>query len=1192
MMKNAISAPGRNSVIPLLSKCKTVLRLTTVLLLFATLSVTASGYAQKITLSVQHAPLEEVFAAIKKQTGYFFLYNEDMMSRAARVTLNVKDADIETVLKLCMAGQHIAYKIIDKTVTLKEVPVKQAAPQIVADTVITGKVTDDKGNGIPGVSVTVEGSSRGTVTDGEGNYSLKLPAGGKALVYSFIGYTKQRVEIAGNTQVNIKLEEASKGLSEVVVTALGIKRDKKALGYTVAELKGADLSEGKEVNVANALSGKVAGVQVSRPASGAGGASKILIRGNNSLQGNSQPLYVVDGVPLDNQNIRAASSTGGMDYGDGISNINQDDIESISVLKGPNAAALYGQRGSNGVILITTKSGSARKGIGVKFSSDYSIGTALVTPDFQDVYGQGLNGDFTHFRATDGKVYTMADAKAQGLQGMPKMSAGRDRIARSSWGPKMEGQEYEDQWGNILRLNPQPDTYKKFFNTEKQFVNNISADGGNDKVNYRFSYSNTHVDGYVPSNTLDRNTFNLRTQANITSKLQLDAKVNYISQKGKNRPTLSDASDNPAYLFISQPRSMPLDILANYAWTAADVAKQFGYSGVFPGLEKTYATNSSTANPYWTINNTTNKDQRDRVLGMLRLSYDFAPWLKLTARGGTDFYTEQRLRFRAKGTYQSQNRNGDIEEQVIRVREDNYDLLLNGMVDLNKDFSLGYNAGTSHQKKFYRLTGNTGKEFIVPNLHVINNTLTNSYLFDLQESEINSVYASGQIAFRNYWFVDFSARNDWSSTLSPENNSFFYPSVSTSLILTEMLGLQSDVLDYVKLRGSLAQAGSSGNPYQLTGSYSLDEFTHGGRPMASFTSVIPDPNLKNELTTSIEFGTDIRMFKNRLGVSFTWYNASTKNQILDVPLPPSSKFAARRINAGEIRNKGIELALTGTPIQLDNGFTWESSFNVSRNRNEVVSLTEGVETFLLGSDRGINVIAAPGKPFGTLIGTGFAWLKDAEGNRLIDPATGLPLRTLGRELTELGNAMPDWTGGFFNSFKYKGLVLSALVDIRQGGLVYSQSNREELIYGTTKKTLAGRDGTYVASGMIAEKDNNGNWVSTGKANTKAVKAQDYWNVVASDKENVVSEEMMNDASYVAMREISLSYQLPSRLFTGKMIRRMGVGIYGRNLFYFQRKTDGFSPEASAFNVNNSSLGLESTALPMMRNFGVNLNLEF
>jgi TonB-dependent SusC/RagA subfamily outer membrane receptor len=398
-------------------------------LLLLLISIQASAaMQQQITLSLKNASLEQVFAAIKTQTGYYFLYSNDIVKKAGKVTINVKDAGIEKVLNICLSGQSLTYKIIDQTITIKEQP---APPQALLDTVITGKVTDAKNNPLPGVSVTVAGTSKGTVTNAEGNFTFRMPAGSNSLVFSFMGYAPQRVEVGSNTTFDIKLAEDAKGLSEVVVTALGIKRDKKALGYTVAELKGSELSQGKEVNVANALSGKVAGVQVSRAASGAGGSSKIVIRGNNSLQGNSQPLYVIDGIPLDNQNIKPAGSTGGIDYGDGISNINPEDIETMSVLKGPNAAALYGQRGSNGVILITTKTGASRKGLGVRFSSDYSIGSALVTPDFQDEYGQGLNGDFTHFRATDGSIHTMADAKAQNLTGTPKMSAGRDRITRS-----------------------------------------------------------------------------------------------------------------------------------------------------------------------------------------------------------------------------------------------------------------------------------------------------------------------------------------------------------------------------------------------------------------------------------------------------------------------------------------------------------------------------------------------------------------------------------------------------------------------------------------------------------------------------------------------------------------------------------------------------------------------------------------
>lgn len=1059
------------------------------------------------------------------------------------------------------------------------------------DIVVKGQIKDGKEGMLPGVSVSIKGTNQGTTSDDSGRFSIPAKAS-STLIFSFIGYAKKEILVGNQTEINVSMVEETQNLTEVVVTALGIKRDKRALGYSVQEIKGDELATAKEVNVANSLAGKMAGVQVSRSANGAGGSSRVIIRGANSLVGNSQPLYVIDGIPMDNSNPNAPNRGGGIDYGDGISNINPEDIETMSVLKGPNAAALYGQRGSNGVVLITTKSGKSRKGIGVKYGIDYSVGDALVLPDFQDEYAQGLDGIFTHLRGNDGKIYTSAAAKAGNIQGIPKMSAGRDRFTRASWGAKMEGQQYEDQWGNVLSLTPQPNTFQTFFKQEKQVIHNVSLEGGNENANYRLSFGNTNVDGYTPGNTLTRNNIALRTLAKITPKFDLDVKANYIGQQGANRPTVSDAADNPAYIWISQPRSIPMSILEQSEWTAADISKQLGYgSFIYPGLEKTYATNSSTANPYWTRDRTRNADDRQRLIGLIKLSYQFNNWIRLTAKTGLDFYTDQRLRYREKGTYQSQNRNGDIIEDVTRTREQNSDVLLSLTPELSKDFSLAFNLGANHQQFFSRTTGNTGNEFITPNLFAINNTLLNSYIFGLSESSINSVYGAGSVGYQNYAFLDFSARNDWSSTLSPANNSFFYPAVSGSLVLTDAFKLQSNVLSFLKIRASWAQAGSSGSPYQLSGNYSLDQTPHGGLPLASFTSVIPDPNLKNELTTSTEFGVETRFFKNRLAINLAYYNASTKNQILNIPLPPSSTFSSRRINAGEIGNQGIELSITGTPIKTASGFSWDATLNYSKNVNKVVSLTEGVSTYLLGDDRNVQVVATPGKSFGTIYGNGFQWLRDENGRRLIDPATGLPVKTNAKSLYEIGNALPDWIGGLNNTFRFKGFTLSALIDVSQGGKIFSQSLREELVYGTIKKTLAGRDGTYIADGIVGLKGSDGKWTGTGQVNTKPVRAQDYWNVIAPDKDNVVSEEMLNDASYVMFREFTLGYSLPGNLVQKTPFRNIRAGIYGRNLFYFQRNTDGFAPDASSFNVGNSSLGLESTSLPMMRSFGVSLNIE-
>jgi hypothetical protein len=488
--------------------------------------------------------------------------------------------------------------------------------------------------------------------------------------------------------------------------------------------------------------------------------------------------------------------------------------------------------------------------------------------------------------------------------------------------------------------------------------------------------------------------------------------------------------------------------------------------------------------------------------------------------------------------------------------------------------------------------GNQGSEFIVDDLEVINNIMTLGYIFGLSESAINSLYGSGQVGYKNYLYVDFAGRNDWSSTLPVQNSSFFYPSVGVSFVASDAFNIRNSWLSFLKVRASVAQAGSSGSPYSLVGTYGLNSEKHNGIALGGYTDRVVDPNLKNELTTSYEGGFDVNLFKNRLAFNFTYYNSSTKNQILDVKIPNSTTFSYRTINAGEIQNKGVELMVSGTPVKTPRGFTWESSFNFARNRNMVVSLVEGIETYQLATDRGVVVVAEPGKPFGQIWGNKYAWLKDDAGNRLIDPDTGLPLRTSEFATTNLGVALPDWLGGFANTFSYKGLRLYALVDISQGGQVFSASVREELLYGTINKTVPGRDGTYVADGMVATKNSAGEWVSTGQRNTKQVKAQAYWNTVAFDKESFVSEEVMNDLSYVAMREISLSYTLPQRLFEKIFIRSLAVGAYGRNLFYFQRKTEGFSPEACSYNVHNSGLGIESTSLPMMRTFGFNLAIGF
>lgn len=1158
------------------------------LLVFLTYTGLFANTFAQMNIDAKGKTVREVLKNIEDQSQYRFFYNSEFADLDKLVQTSFKDKNIDEVLSVILDKTAVSYRIMEDNFIIIT-PVSLMLQSIV----ITGTVTDEAGEPMPGVNVIVKGSTTGGVTDLNGKYTITVANNQAVLAFSFIGYEQQEIVVQDRKMIDIVLRETTQIIDEVVVTALGIKKEAKSLSYSTSNVKGEDVAGAHETNVANALAGKVAGVFVSRPASGAGGSSKVLIRGNNSLRTNSQPLYVVDGMPITNYSSDGASQWGGFDYGDGISNINPNDIETMSILKGPNATALYGQRGNNGVILITTKSGSQKKRVGINFSSDIAFGTGLILPEFQNEYGVGYNGDFTHFRGDDGVIYTMAKAKTDGIAGMPKESAGRDKLTRGTWGAKMEGQVYEDMYGNIRNFTPQPNTYD-FFNTEKTYTNNLSIDGGSEKMNYRFSASNTHNDGYVPTNKLNRNTFILKVGANLTSKLNFEAMANYIDQRVENRPRLSDSDNNPAYLFISMPRSLPLETLAQYAWTEDEIKRQLGFSAssLYPGLEKPYATNSSTANPYWTINKTHNEDERDRLIGYFKLSYTIFPWLRVIGKTGTDYFTDRKIYWRSEGTWSSTNKNGSYEEFTTRTRETNSDILVSSDFKIHEDVQVTLNFGGNRQKYSSRKVGNSGSEFIVPDLHVINNIKTLNYVFGLDEFAINSLYGSGQVNYKNFLYVDFSGRNDWSSTLPVKNSSFFYPSVGVSFLVTDAFNIRNSWLTFLKVRASVAQAGSSGSPYSLVGTYSLNSEKQNGVPLGSYTTRVVDPNLKNELTTSYEGGLDINLFENRLMFNFTYYNASTKNQILTINIPTSTSFYTKLINAGEIQNKGVELMVSGTPVKTSYGLTWESSFNFSRNRNKVVELVEGIDTYTLAEDRGVSIVAEPGKPFGQIKGTKYTWLKDNAGNRLIDPNTGLPLRSKDFETSDLGVALPDWLGGFANTLTYRGIRLYALVDISQGGKVFSQSTREELLYGTTERTLPGRDGTYVASGMVAALDASGNYSSTGQPNTKQVTAQDYWNVVASDKENFVSEEMINDLSYIAMREITLSYSLPKRLLEKTFIRSLTVGAYGRNLFYFQRKTHGFSPEACSFNVQNSSLGLESTSLPLMRTFGFNIAIGF
>ncbi|WP_420148685.1 SusC/RagA family TonB-linked outer membrane protein [Spirosoma sp.] len=1059
----------------------------------------------------------------------------------------------------------------------------------VQDQPVSGTVSDEKGDALPGVSVTIKGTAQGTTTDAQGAFRINVANGTAVLVFSFVGYEKQEITVGSQSVITVRLTAVDQTLNEVVVTALGIKREKKALTYAAGELKGTDLANSNVTNLGTALSGKVAGVQVTSSSGGMTGSSRIVIRGNSSLSGNSQPLYVIDGVPIDNSNRRAISSfqlQSGLDGGDGISNINPNDIESMTILKGPNGAALYGQLGANGVVIITTKSGRRNRKPSIQYSGSYSVGNALIKPDYQNEYGQGYNGQFTFYRQANGTVVPFTSSLTGGI---PKLSGGRNPTTRGSWGPRMQGQMVEDMWGDTVSYSPIADPYTAFFQPEKQAINTVSVDGGGERVNYYFSLTNLTNNGFVPTNKLNRNSVTVKLSADVAKGLNLDAKVNYINQAVNNRPFVGDDGQNAVYRFLYVPRSLNMDGLRRYEYTAKDIrlSQDLGGNGFFVGGEKIFESNSVTSNPFWTINNTHNEDTRDRIIAYAKLNYELMKGINLQLRYGTDFYYERQYGWHAVGTRISQT--GDVYENTEYNKTENIDALLM----INKevgDFSISANFGVNQLNNRYRITGNTGTQLSIPGLYAVGRTVLNTPRLGVAESTINSAFGQASIGFKNYLFLDVSARNDWSSTLPVANSSYFYPSVGLSWGVSDALNLKFSALDYFKLRASYAQAGRSGDPYSTTGYYSLNANTFLNQPLATYTSTIVDPNLKNELKTSYEAGAELRFFKNRLSFDFTYYHSVTSNQILPIVISQSTGYSNKLTNAGRIENKGVELLVAGTPVKLTNGFAWDVAFNFSANRNKVLELIQGVDEIVVGSDRNIRVVAAPGQPYGQLKAADYAWLRDADGNRMIDDK-GLPIvQSIGT--LAIGNATPKWIGGLTNSFSYKGLSLSTLLDIRRGGQIFSQGRVQEAAYGTSRRTLEGREGGLIAAGVKARREGT-QWVSTGQANDIPVTAQAYWNRVASDKGFAVAEEFLYDASYIAIREVRLAYQLPAAILkNNKIVKGASLALYGRNLGYLERHTDGFSPENSSVNVNSGTLGMEQHSLPLLRTVGVDLNLSF
>lgn len=1016
---------------------------------------------------------------------------------------------------------------------------------------VTGIVKDGAGQPLPGASVIEKGTTNGVITGPDGKYSFRTQ-NGAVLVFSFYGFKTQEVPVDAGNVIDIVMEGDEKQLSEVVVTALGIERNKKSLGYAMQTISGEKLSENKDLNVANSLKGKIAGIHVNPSAGGASGSSFVVIRGASSLTGNNQPLYVVDGVPIDNQTLGNPSAFGGQrDFGDGIGNISPDDIESVSVLKGPAAAALYGARGANGVILINSKKGKAGK-TSIDITSNTTFESPNVMPTFQNVWGGGYDDNYDSFEkmTIDGVEY---DAWPTWLV--------------DNWGGRMDGRNIVlTAWPELgpKPYNPQPeDNQREFFRTGKTFTNTIAVSGGTEKGTYRLSVGDMRNEGIIPNNSVQRQNINLLASLNVTKRLSVEAKVNYIRQKGENRPEVGGLLTSPIASMMATPRFIDLDWQKDYKRP----------NGTMYGFKA-----GSPSNPYWLLNELLSEDRRDRMIGYVLARYRFTDWLTLQARTGTDFYTEQRMvriGINTPGTL-----DGSIANDEYHVKEENSDVLLTAAGDLSKNVTGSISVGANHLNRRQTQVGFTGTGFNIPNLYHINNARTKATRNADVRKVMNSAYFAGQLGYRNYLFLDITGRNDWSSTLGVNNSSFFYPSISTSFVFTDALKIEPGVLDYGKLRVSYAEAGNDASPYMTTAGYSLSNQNYDGQPYAAISSSVPLTDLKNELTRTFEVGTELRFLNNRLGLDFTWYTGSTRNQILPVGLSASTGYATRLINAGEIENKGVEILLSATPVRSKN-FNWDLTLNLSRNKSRVVSLAPGISTFRMFTITRASIQATPGEAFGNIIGYDF--MRNEAGEKVLNEQGKYQRAT---ETTILGNIQPDWLGGFTNSFTYKGFTLSALIDFRKGGQIFSQSWDDQSAKGTGKFTenrtnliadgvILGTDGKYTPSDIV-------------------LLAQDYY--AGAGPWGDIATNAIIDADYAALREASIGYNFgASGLLKNTLLRNARASIVGRNLFYLYRdekfKTMGLSPE-TAFNTSISAQGYEAKGVPTTRSIGVNLSFTF
>ncbi|TCC95850.1 SusC/RagA family TonB-linked outer membrane protein [Pedobacter hiemivivus] len=1121
-------------------KLMLIMKLTLVLMITAFLQFSFAASAQKVTLQEKNTPLEKVFKKIRLQTGYNIIWNQALLKKTQPVSVNIKDVDLEQAMDMVLEDQDLSFVIKNKTIIVQEK--EEVMPKLpVVDVIeIKGKVTDEKGLPIPGVTVKVKSTGKVVITDPNGNYVLQTEQQA-VLVFSYIGFKSIEEQVNDRKVINIVLLEDLGQLKEVVVTALGISKDSKKIGYAVTSVKGDLLNQAKEPNVANSLTGRVAGLNVSGVSSGPGSSARILIRGVSNFSSSSSPLFVIDGVPMDNTQKGSPGVYGGQDMGDGISSINPDDIETVTVLNGSSASALYGARAANGVIQITTKSGKGQKGIGVEYSGNFSLNSIVDNTNYQKAYGQGL----------DGKI--------------PLTSADLVGASLNSWGGKLTGELALGQDGKMHPYLPVENQLDKFYRDAPAFSNTLAFLNGGEKGNMRLSLSQTNNQSVIPNSGLKRYSGNLNINQELISKLKLTAMVNFLNEDVKLRPNLGDMSRNPNFTMGLLPPNVSPDYLKVIYNPDGDLENHLGNGGYIP-------------NPWFVVEKVTSNTRRKRLISSTALRYDFTSELYIQTRMGYDYIADHTLKIEPLGI--GYNPKGKLEDlSDATTTEMNLDVLAGYSKKLVTDLSMDVAVGGNIRKFNYEKVGISGSQWKSADFYVPSNLTTLLALYPSpNRSQTNSAYYTLDFNYKNYLTLSNTGRYDRFSTTT---KGVFTPSVSASFVFTNLI--QIPALTFGKLRLAYAKTSGEALPFRNAKYYVPVSGEADGKPYANLNLEILPEDLNPYTMQELEAGLELKGLKGRFGLVASYFARKTKDELVSQQISlASGGYRSTYIPLGSTQNRGLELTLNGMPIQ-QRDFSWDVSFNFTLVNNKLLNI-DGITTRIQNADEGqyrptvgpyangAGVFGVVGLPLAQIMTYDYKY--DANGNIIVGNTDGIPLR--GTDLKPMGSGLPKYYGGLNNNFVYKSFNLSFLIDYRFGNKVLSATDFLSMYYGLNKKTLEGRENGIVVKGVTED----------GKENTKVVSAQDYYPGLVRN----VSSVTVFDGSFIKLRQITMGYNLPSSFLKNSPLASVNISFAARNLLTLMKHTENFDPE-DTFSSLTGNAGLEGAGLPQTRNYGLSLNIK-